>query len=77
MHELLTQLAGWVNDGIPRVKMKIGTDWGVSWRADVARIAAVRNAIGDDAELFVDANGGYDRTQARRLGVAVCRPTSA
>ena len=68
MHELLTQLTGWVSDGIPRVKMKIGTDWGVSWRADVARIAAVRNAIGEDTELFVDANGAYDRTQARRLG---------
>ncbi len=35
MDELLTQLAGWVNEGIPRVKMKIGTDWGVSWRDDV------------------------------------------
>src|SRR5665213_2136029 len=69
MPELVNQLAGWVGVGIPRVKMKIGTDWGESWRADLARIAAVRDAIGDDAELFVDANGGYDRVQARRLGV--------
>jgi L-alanine-DL-glutamate epimerase-like enolase superfamily enzyme len=68
MRELLTQLTGWVSAGIPRVKMKIGTDWGRSWQADVKRIGAVRKAIGDDAELFVDANGGYDRTQARRLG---------
>ena len=68
MHELLTQLAGWVSEGIPRVKMKIGTDWGASWRDDVTRIAAVRSAIGDDVELLVDANGGYDRVQARRLG---------
>jgi L-alanine-DL-glutamate epimerase-like enolase superfamily enzyme len=67
MDQLLTQLSGWVSQGIPRVKMKIGTDWGVSWRDDVTRIAAVRDAIGD-AELFVDANGGYDRVQARRLG---------
>jgi len=69
MPQLLNQLAGWVGAGIPRVKMKIGTDWGRSWRADVARIAAVRDAIGDDAELFVDANGGYDRVQARKLGM--------
>ena len=69
MDELLTQLTGWVSQGIPRVKMKIGTDWGVSWRDDVARIAAVRTAIGDDTELFVDANGGYDRVQARQLGM--------
>jgi L-alanine-DL-glutamate epimerase-like enolase superfamily enzyme len=69
MDQLLAQLTGWVNDGIPRVKMKIGTDWGSSWQADVTRIAAVRKAIGEDAELFVDANGGYARTQARRLGL--------
>ncbi len=68
MHELLTQMAGWVSNGIPRVKMKIGTDWGTSWRADMTRIAAVRKAIGDDVQLFVDANGGYDRVQARKLG---------
>lgn len=58
--ELTTQLAGWVNDGIPRVKMKIGRDP----RADVARVAAARAAIGAGAELFVDANGAYDRKQA-------------
>jgi L-alanine-DL-glutamate epimerase-like enolase superfamily enzyme len=69
MDQLVRQLDGWVSEGIPRVKMKIGTDWGKSWRADVERIAAVRAAIGDDAELYVDANGGYDRTQARRLGL--------
>jgi len=68
MDQLLTQLTGWVSEGIPRVKMKIGTDWGMSWREDVARIAAVRTAIADDVELLVDANGGYDRVQARRLG---------
>jgi L-alanine-DL-glutamate epimerase-like enolase superfamily enzyme len=68
MPELIAQLADWVSQGIPRVKMKIGTDWGVSWRDDLARIAAVRDAIGDDTELFVDANGAYDRKQARRLG---------
>lgn len=69
MTQLVRQLEGWVEAGIPRVKMKIGTDWGQSWRADIARIEAVRDAIGDDTELFVDANGGYSRAQARRLGL--------
>ena len=68
MSQLLGQLQGWVASGVPRVKMKIGTDWGRSWRVDVVRIDAVRKAIGDDTELFVDANGGYSRKQARRLG---------
>ena len=58
--KLQAQLAGWVANDIPRVKMKIGRDP----VADIARIAAARAAIGDSAELFVDANGAYDRKQA-------------
>jgi len=53
--QLCRQLSGWVDSGIPRVKMKIGRDA----QADVKRVAAARKAIGDHAELFVDANGGY------------------
>ncbi len=59
------QLADWVEAGIPRVKMKVGRDP----RADVERVRAARAAIGD-AELFVDANGAYDRKQA--LEMAAC-----
>jgi L-alanine-DL-glutamate epimerase-like enolase superfamily enzyme len=68
VHDLVTQLAGWVEMGIPRVKMKIGKDRGRSWREDIERVRAVRRAIGDDVELYVDANGAYDRVQALRLG---------
>lgn len=57
---LCRQLAGWVDEGIGRVKMKVGRDPG----ADAARVAAARSAIGDDTELFVDANGAYHRKQA-------------
>jgi L-alanine-DL-glutamate epimerase-like enolase superfamily enzyme len=58
--QLEAQLGGWVGEGITRVKMKIGRDL----RADVARVAAARRAIGSDAELFVDANGAYTRKAA-------------
>jgi L-alanine-DL-glutamate epimerase-like enolase superfamily enzyme len=58
--ELCEQLSGWVADGIPRVKMKVGRDPAT----DLPRAAAVRKAIGPDAELFVDANGAYSRKQA-------------
>lgn len=57
---LCEQLGGWVEQGIERVKMKVGRDPA----ADVARVRAVRRAIGDGPELFVDANGAYDRKQA-------------
>ena len=66
--ELCAQLTRWVEQGIPRVKMKIGKDRGCSWKEDIRRVRAARQAVGDDIELFVDANGAYDRKQARRLG---------
>ncbi len=66
--ELTEQLSGWVHDQhIPRVKMKIATGWGSEPARDVARVQLVRDAIGADTELFVDANGGYTRKQAVRL----------
>jgi L-alanine-DL-glutamate epimerase-like enolase superfamily enzyme len=62
--ELADQLGGWVQQGIPRVKMKIGTDWGTRPELDVHRVKVAREAIGSDAELFVDANGAYTAKQA-------------
>ena len=60
---LQEQLAGWVQRGIPRVKMKVGSEPG----RDPLRVRRARQAIGADAELFVDANGAYTVAQARRL----------
>ena len=58
--QLADQLTGWVQAGIPRVKMKTGRDPG----RDRARLAAARAAIGDDVELYADANGAFGRAQA-------------
>jgi L-alanine-DL-glutamate epimerase-like enolase superfamily enzyme len=66
--ELAEQLGGWVQQGIPRVKMKIGTDWGARPDLDVHRVCVARQAIGPRAELFVDANGAYTPKQA--IGLA-------
>jgi L-alanine-DL-glutamate epimerase-like enolase superfamily enzyme len=64
MHQLQEQLAGWARQGIPRVKMKVGLDWGTRPELDVMRVRAAREAIGDTTELFVDANGAYIAKQA-------------
>ena len=62
------QLRGWTEEsGIPRVKIKIGESWGTAEARDVQRIAQARAAVGDTAELYVDANGAYTRKQAVRL----------
>lgn len=60
VEQLQQQLGGWVEQGIPRVKMKVGRHP----EDDTNRVRAAREAIGRDAELFVDANGGYSRKQA-------------
>jgi L-alanine-DL-glutamate epimerase-like enolase superfamily enzyme len=57
---LATQLAGWVEEGIPRVKMKIGREPG----RDPARLTAARAAVGPEIELMVDANGAYGVSRA-------------
>jgi L-alanine-DL-glutamate epimerase-like enolase superfamily enzyme len=63
LEHLGEQLAGWVSAGIPRVKIKVGT----VPDDDPARVRAARDAIGPQAELFVDANGGYSVKQALAL----------
>ncbi|HEY5429929.1 MAG TPA: enolase C-terminal domain-like protein [Solirubrobacteraceae bacterium] len=60
---LVEQLAGWVERGIPRVKMKVGRDP----MRDLQRVAVAREAIGPDTELYVDANGALSRAQALRF----------
>jgi L-alanine-DL-glutamate epimerase-like enolase superfamily enzyme len=60
---LTEQLARWVEQRIPRVKMKVGSKPG----DDPGRVRAAREAIGDEAALFVDANGAYTRKQALEL----------
>jgi L-alanine-DL-glutamate epimerase-like enolase superfamily enzyme len=62
------QLRHWTQElGIPRVKIKIAESWGGAEMRDLARVARARRAIGDDADLYVDANGGYTRKQAVRM----------
>jgi L-alanine-DL-glutamate epimerase-like enolase superfamily enzyme len=58
--QLTQQLAGWVKQGIPRVKMKIGRDA----KRDIDRVRVARKAIGSEPQLYVDANGAYSRKQA-------------
>ena len=69
---LTAQLSHWVHElGIPRAKIKIGESWGTDPARDLARIATARRVIGPDAELYVDANGGYTRGQAVRMAHAM------
>lgn len=61
--QLQAQLGNWAAQGLPWVKMKIGTHPD----EDVERVRLARAAIGPKLGLFVDANGAYDGKQALRL----------
>lgn len=64
LDRLQQQLGGWAEAGIPRVKMKVGRDPA----RDPERVAAARAAVGDETELYVDANGAFTRKHALRWG---------
>lgn len=66
---LAEQVTGWVHEqGIPRVKIKIGESWGSAVERDLARVAQVGKLVGDGVAVYVDANGGYSVGQAVRVG---------
>lgn len=56
--------ATYVHDGFPIVKAHIGKDL----EGDIARVKAIRHAIGEDAGLMIDINCAYDRPTAVRMG---------
>lgn len=59
--ELLAQVQGYVDDGYARIKLKIEPGW------DVEPVRLVRELIGPDMGLQVDANTAYGRTDAEHL----------
>lgn len=62
------QLRSWTRDqGIPRVKIKVGEAAGAEPDRDVHRIRLARDVVGADVELYVDANGAYTVKEAVRV----------
>ncbi len=61
LDELLAQVQGYVDDGYARIKLKIEPGW------DLEPVRLVRELIGPDMGLQVDANTAYDRTDGEHL----------
>jgi O-succinylbenzoate synthase len=59
--QLLDEVAGYLDAGYRRIKLKIEPGW------DVAPVRAVRERFGDDLLLQVDANTAYTLADARHL----------
>ncbi|SNY97733.1 mandelate racemase/muconate lactonizing enzyme family protein [Halomonas sp. hl-4] len=62
--DVAEEVAGYRREGFHAVKVKIGFDV----EEDLAVIAAVREAIGPDIRLMIDANHGYDVLEAVEVG---------
>jgi L-alanine-DL-glutamate epimerase-like enolase superfamily enzyme len=62
---LLGQVEGFLDNGYRAVKVKVGRPDPAD---DEARVAAVRNLIGADVDLMLDANMGWSRDEAFRRG---------
>jgi len=85
--ELVKEMQSYTKHGFRAVKMKVGRNAGiemsplrvmdnrgkceVSLQDDIERVAAVRDAIGPDIKLMVDANGAWDVTTAVKMGRAM------
>ena len=62
---LLDEARGYVDAGFAGMKTKVG---GLSLEEDIRRVAAIREAIGPDVKLMVDANHAYNASTASRIG---------
>ncbi|MER7546359.1 mandelate racemase/muconate lactonizing enzyme family protein [Actinomadura sp.] len=62
LDELTAQAERWAAAGYPAVKIKVGRP---SLAEDVERVAAVREVIGPDTALMIDANQRWDLHRAR------------
>jgi L-alanine-DL-glutamate epimerase-like enolase superfamily enzyme len=85
--ELVAEMKSYVDAGFRAVKMKVGRNSDielsalrasnergvaeVSLATDIERVAAVREAIGPDVRLAVDANGAWDVATAVKMGRAM------
>jgi L-alanine-DL-glutamate epimerase-like enolase superfamily enzyme len=66
--QLGAQIEEWHKAGCRAMKIKIGEGWGRCEDRDLDRVATLRRLAGPSVALMVDANGGYDRGRARRVG---------
>jgi L-alanine-DL-glutamate epimerase-like enolase superfamily enzyme len=64
LDQLVTNALASRERGIGGIKLKVGHPDG---RQDLARVEAVRKALGDDAPLMVDANQQWTRPTAQRM----------
>jgi L-alanine-DL-glutamate epimerase-like enolase superfamily enzyme len=65
LDQLLAQVEGFIERGLPGIKVKVGRR---DPREDEQRVAAVRRLIGDQVDLMLDANMAWSADEALQRG---------
>lgn len=71
--ELAEEITGFLKVGYTVIKMKIGTNYGTEMDKDIRRIALVRDLVGKDVKIAIDANQCWDFEQAQRFAEGVAQ----
>jgi len=67
LRELAAEMEGYVSEGFRAVKMKVG--WSaIGLQKDAERVRAVRDAVGPDVDILLDANNAWNAYDAIRFG---------
>lgn len=61
--ETIEHAGDFIDEGFKAIKIKVGLEM----RKDIERIKAVRDTVGDDTKIWVDANQGYSVGQAKEF----------
>lgn len=65
--ELIEEVTNYVKRGFKAVKIKVGSP---HWKTDVERLQKVRQAVGNDINIMMDANQGMQLPEAIQLAKA-------
>ena len=65
--ELVEDMQRYVDEGYRTIKFKVGSDWGTNMERDITRLKKVREAVGPDIEIAVDANQVFNLKDAIRF----------
>ncbi len=65
--DLVADMERYVKEGNTIIKFKVGSDWGQNMERDVRRLAMVREAVGPDIGIAIDANQVWSVDEALRF----------
>lgn len=65
--QLVAEMQDMVSQGYKIIKFKVGVEGGHNPNRDLVRVRKVREAVGDDIELLLDANNCWDAATAVRF----------